>query len=119
MISEFCLLLPLGLKHINFLVFHFSCFLEINQKSSADPALLAVAANNIVCINKEQNIFDSRKRIKAASVDGLKHKLFAKQRELILINQALFYWHTNQVSFLMRMFVMYFLYSNSLLFRTK
>ncbi|THD21810.1 Signal recognition particle subunit SRP72 [Fasciola hepatica] len=64
---------------------------------SADPALLAVAANNIVCINKEQNIFDSRKRIKAASVDGLQHKLFARQREQILINQGLFYWHTNQV----------------------
>ncbi|GAA55630.1 signal recognition particle subunit SRP72 [Clonorchis sinensis] len=69
---------------------------SVTRHRSTDPALLAVAANNIVCINKEQNIFDSRKRIKMASIDGLQHKLFAKQREEIVINQGLFYWHTNQ-----------------------
>ncbi|OON22279.1 SRP72 RNA-binding domain protein, partial [Opisthorchis viverrini] len=71
---------------------------SVTRHRSTDPALLAVAANNIVCINKEQNIFDSRKRIKMASIDGLQHKLFARQREEIVINQGLFYWHTNQVS---------------------
>ncbi|KER31126.1 hypothetical protein T265_13044, partial [Opisthorchis viverrini] len=69
---------------------------SVTRHRSTDPALLAVAANNIVCINKEQNIFDSRKRIKMASIDGLQHKLFARQREEIVINQGLFYWHTNQ-----------------------
>ncbi|KAF8565051.1 hypothetical protein P879_04035 [Paragonimus westermani] len=69
---------------------------SVMRNRSADPALLAVAANNTVCINKEQNIFDSRKRIKMASIDGLQHKLFVKQRENMLINQGLFYWHTNQ-----------------------
>lgn len=68
----------------------------IRQRTS-DSALVAVAANNIVCINKEQNIFDSRKRIKLMSLDGLQHKLFTKQRINILINQALFYWHTHQM----------------------
>ncbi|CAH8559373.1 unnamed protein product [Dicrocoelium dendriticum] len=70
---------------------------SVTRNRNADSALLAVAANNIVCINREQNIFDSRKRIKMASLDGLQHKLFAKQREEMLLNQALFYWHTNQM----------------------
>ncbi|KAH9596128.1 Signal recognition particle core component [Schistosoma haematobium] len=68
----------------------------IRQRAS-DTALLAVAANNIVCINQDQNIFDSRKRIKMASTDGLQFKLFSRQRTDMLINQALFYWYTNQM----------------------
>ncbi|VDQ04251.1 unnamed protein product, partial [Trichobilharzia regenti] len=68
----------------------------IRQRVS-DPALLAVAANNIVCINRDQNIFDSRKRIKMASTDGLQFKLFSHQRNDMLVNQALFYWYTNQM----------------------
>ncbi|KAK4473714.1 hypothetical protein MN116_003058 [Schistosoma mekongi] len=68
----------------------------IRQRAS-DPALLAVAANNIVCINQDQNIFDSRKRIKMTSTDGLQFKLFSRQRIDMLINQALFYWYTNQM----------------------
>ncbi|CAL8079594.1 unnamed protein product [Calicophoron daubneyi] len=68
----------------------------VTRHRSIDSALLAVIANNIVCINKEQNIFDSRKRIKMTSTDGLQHKLLAKQRRDILMNQALFYFHTNQ-----------------------
>ncbi|CAH8827948.1 unnamed protein product [Trichobilharzia szidati] len=68
----------------------------IRQRVS-DPALLAVAANNIVCINRDQNIFDSRKRIKMASTDGLQFKLFPHQRNDMLVNQALFYWYTNQM----------------------
>ncbi|CAH8460088.1 unnamed protein product [Schistosoma turkestanicum] len=68
----------------------------IRQRVS-DPALLAVAANNIVCINQDQNVFESRKRIKMTSADGLQFKLFSRQRIDMLINQALFYWHTNQM----------------------
>ncbi|CAH8467618.1 unnamed protein product [Heterobilharzia americana] len=68
----------------------------IRQRVS-DPALLAVAANNIVCINQDQNIFDSRKRIKMASTDGLQFKLFPRQRIDMLVNQGLFYWYTNQM----------------------
>ncbi len=58
---------------------------------------MAVVANNLICINKEQNVFDTRKRIKASSIDGLQHKLFQPQRTSILVNQGLFYLHTNQV----------------------
>lgn len=60
---------------------------------------MAVAANNLTCINKEQNIFDTRKKIKASSIDGLQYKLFQPQRASILINQGLFYLHIGQVSF--------------------
>ena len=58
---------------------------------------MAVVSNNLVCINKDQNVFDTKKRIKASSVDGLQYKLFQAQRSSILVNQALFYLNNNQV----------------------
>ncbi|VDD79466.1 unnamed protein product [Mesocestoides corti] len=69
----------------------------ILRQRSGDPPLTAVIANNLICINKGQNVFDTRKRIKASSIDGLQHKLFQAQRSSILVNQALFYLHNNQL----------------------
>ncbi|VDK34243.1 unnamed protein product [Taenia asiatica] len=63
---------------------------------SGDPSLMVVVSNNLICINKDQNIFDTRKRIKASSVDDLQYKLFQAQRSSILTNQALFYLNNNQ-----------------------
>lgn len=57
---------------------------------------MAVISNNLVCINKDQNVFDTKKRIKAASIDALRHKLFQAQRSTILSNQALFSLNNNQ-----------------------
>ncbi|KAM7535130.1 hypothetical protein Aperf_G00000093553 [Anoplocephala perfoliata] len=68
----------------------------ILREKSGDPSLMAVISNNLVCINKDQNVFDTKKRIKAASIDGLQHKLFQAQRSAILTNQALFYLNNNQ-----------------------
>ncbi|CAH1782975.1 unnamed protein product [Owenia fusiformis] len=67
----------------------------VKQRPS-DMGLLAVASNNIVTIHKEQNVFDSKKKIKVATADGLHQKLTTEQRKLIAINQALLLMYTNQ-----------------------
>ncbi|KAL7060465.1 hypothetical protein AAHC03_010285 [Spirometra sp. Aus1] len=69
----------------------------IIRQKSGDPSLMAVAANNLICINREQNVFDTKKRIKAISLESLKHKLFRFQRTAMLFNQGLFYLQTGQL----------------------
>lgn len=61
-----------------------------------DIALMAVASNNIVCINKEQNLFDSKKKMKVALNDSLSFKLPSKQRKLIALNNAILNYYINQ-----------------------
>ena len=56
-----------------------------------------MASNNLVTLNKDQNIFDSKKRIKAASAEGLEHKLTTAHRATIARNNALLAMYTNQV----------------------
>lgn len=61
-----------------------------------DPALIAVANNNVVCINKDQNIFDSKKKIKNATNEQLVHKLPSILRKYIALNSAIFAMYANQ-----------------------
>ncbi|VDM00290.1 unnamed protein product [Schistocephalus solidus] len=69
----------------------------IIRQKSGDPSLMAVAANNLICINREQNVFDTKKRMKAISLESLKHKLFRFQRTAMLFNQGLFYLQAGQL----------------------
>lgn len=62
-----------------------------------DVALMAVASNNIVCINKDQNLFDSKKKMKVALNDTLIHKLPSKQRKYIALNNAILSYYIHQV----------------------
>lgn len=66
------------------------------DKEHKDEALTAVACNNVVSLNKDQNVFDSKKKIKSATADSLKHKLTTHQRKTIAMNQCLLYMYTNQ-----------------------
>lgn len=66
------------------------------DKQSKDEALTAVACNNVVSLNKDQNVFDSKKKIKSATTESLKHKLTNHQRKTIVMNQCLLYMYTNQ-----------------------
>lgn len=71
---------------------------QVLKTKPADVGLIAVASNNLVTLNKDQNIFDSKKRIKAATTgDGLEHKLTSQQRRAIARNNALLAMYTNQV----------------------
>jgi hypothetical protein len=47
---------------------------------------------------RDQNIFDSKKRIKAATAEGLELKLTSSQRAQIARNQALLAMFTAQVA---------------------
>uniref|UniRef100_A0A8C0ARC2 Signal recognition particle subunit SRP72 n=1 Tax=Buteo japonicus TaxID=224669 RepID=A0A8C0ARC2_9AVES len=61
-----------------------------------DVGLLAVIANNIITINKDQNVFDSKKKVKLTNAEGVEHKLSKKQLQAIEFNKALLAMYTNQ-----------------------
>jgi len=70
---------------------------QVLKNKPSDIGLVAVANNNLLTINKDQNIFDSKKRIKAATVEGLETKLTTAQRAAIDRNNALLAMFTAQV----------------------
>lgn len=69
---------------------------SVLKTRKADAAVNACIANNLVCINKDQNVFDSKKRIKTARAQELKHKLTLKQQGLVAYNEILFCIITSQ-----------------------
>lgn len=69
---------------------------NVLKTRKADAAVNACIANNLVCINKDQNVFDSKKRIKTAKAQELRHKLTLKQQGLIAYNEILFCIITSQ-----------------------
>lgn len=66
------------------------------KQRDADQAILAVASNNIVTLNRDQNIFDSKKKIKTATASGLNHKLVQTQQRAIALNHALILMYSGQ-----------------------
>ena len=74
-----------------------TCFPKVLKSKPSDIGLVAVASNNLLCLNRDQNIFDSKKRLKAATVEGLELKLTSSQRRQIARNSALLAMFTAQV----------------------
>jgi len=72
-------------------------YTSVLKSKPNDIGLVAVASNNILAINRDQNIFDSKKRVKAATAEGLDQKLTNLQRNQIARNQALLAMFTAQV----------------------
>lgn len=48
-------------------------------------------------ILQDQNVFDSKKKVKLMSAEGVEHKLAKKQLQAIEFNKALLAMYTNQV----------------------
>ncbi len=71
---------------------------QVLKTKPTDIGLVAVASNNLLTLNKDQNIFDSKKRVKAAMAEGLEHKLTSSHRRVIARNNVLLAMYTNQVS---------------------
>lgn len=69
---------------------------DVLKHKSNDAALTAVASNNMVAINKNQNVFDSKKKIRAAMSDTCEHKLTTRQKKAIALNNCLLTLYTNQ-----------------------
>ncbi|XP_029518053.2 signal recognition particle subunit SRP72-like [Oncorhynchus nerka] len=70
---------------------------QVIKLKPSDVGLLAVTANNIITINKDQNVFDSKKKVKLTNADGVEYKLAKKQLQAIEFNKALLAMYTNQV----------------------
>jgi len=70
---------------------------QVLKNKPSDIGLVAVASNNLLTLNGDQNIFDSKKRLKAATVEGLELKLTSQQRGMIARNSALLAMFTAQV----------------------
>lgn len=69
---------------------------DVLKHKSNDVALTAVASNNMVAINKSQNVFDSKKKIRAAMAEACEHKLTTRQKKTIAFNNCLLALFTNQ-----------------------
>lgn len=61
-----------------------------------DAALAAVANNNSVVINRDENVFDSKKKMRAAMGEAAALKLTSRQRKSIAYNNAVLMYYTNQ-----------------------
>ncbi|KAF2365690.1 Signal recognition particle SRP72 subunit RNA-binding [Trinorchestia longiramus] len=59
------------------------------QYSVDDPALQAILHNNVAAANKDANVFESRKKMKATQVGGLEHKLTSSQRDQLTLNNCI------------------------------
>lgn len=69
---------------------------QVLKQRPDDVALVAVASNNVVTINKDQNVFDSKKRMRAALSEATDTKLSSWQRKTISLNNCLLLVNTNQ-----------------------
>ncbi|KAJ0049810.1 hypothetical protein NL108_003580 [Boleophthalmus pectinirostris] len=69
---------------------------QVIKLKPSDVGLLAVTANNIITINKDQNVFDSKKKVKLTNAEGVEYKLAKKQLQAIEFNKALLAMYTNQ-----------------------
>ncbi|TWW55406.1 Signal recognition particle subunit SRP72 [Takifugu flavidus] len=69
---------------------------QVIKLKPSDVGLLAVTANNIITINKDQNVFDSKKKVKLTNTEGVEYKLVRKQLQAIEFNKALLAMYTNQ-----------------------
>eukprot|EP01135_Chromosphaera_perkinsii_P005038 Nk52_evm15s311 gene=Nk52_evmTU15s311 len=69
---------------------------SVLKTKPSDGAMAAVASNNVVVIHKARDVFDSKKKMKVATSEGLENKLTSHQRRVIALNQCLLYFYMNQ-----------------------
>lgn len=67
----------------------------------ADPETFSsrdvVKSSHDVWFLQDQNVFDSKKKVKLTNAEGVEHKLSKKQLQAIEFNKALLAMYTNQV----------------------
>lgn len=74
-----------------------SCYNSVLKLRPDDPALVAVLSNNILVLNGDRDVFDSKKKVKVLANDGTSHKLTQLQKQTILFNRCMFALQTNQL----------------------
>ena len=74
-----------------------TAYATVLRQKAADSPHGIVAANNTVVLNKDRDVFDSKKKIKVLANAGNIKKLTRAQKVVILYNRALFALQTNQL----------------------
>lgn len=72
--------------------------LRVKGHEAIDTSVAAVAANNLVALRRERDLFDSAKRCKAALSGAVAAKLLPAQRLAFMANQVLLTWHMGKPS---------------------
>ncbi|KAF9959095.1 hypothetical protein BGZ72_010335 [Mortierella alpina] len=62
---------------------------SVLKTKALEVTVPAVAANNLVAIQKEEDLFDSSKKIKTATTKALGVKFFSSQKSIIAMNELL------------------------------
>lgn len=68
----------------------------LKQKPS-DTSHSVIASNNIIVLNRDRDVFDSKKKVKVLANEGSSKKLTRVQKLVILYNRCLFALQTNQL----------------------
>ena len=69
----------------------------ILKQKPDDVAQVVVTSNNIIVLNRDRDIFDSKKKVKVLTVEGTSKKLNNFQKLVILYNRCLFALQINQL----------------------
>lgn len=72
----------------------YSSFIEIIRKTRIQSSGLPT---NESALPQDQNVFDSKKKVKLTNTEGVEYKLAKKQLQTIEFNKALLAMYTNQV----------------------
>jgi len=70
---------------------------KVLKDKPTDNGLIAVLSNNVLCGNKDCSIFDSKKRLRAMTIDEVLPKLNKMQKRDMLLNECLFALHIHHV----------------------
>ncbi|BES96309.1 unnamed protein product [Nesidiocoris tenuis] len=73
-----------------------SIYTSILKRKPTDLGVVAVANNNSIAINRDQNLFDSKKKMKNILSDSVQVKLTSEQKKVIAVNNCLLNIFTNQ-----------------------
>eukprot|EP00118_Oscarella_pearsei_P001004 m.6346 g.6346 ORF g.6346 m.6346 type:complete len:657 (+) comp15629_c0_seq2:75-2045(+) len=71
-------------------------YAQVLKRKPTDVSVAAVASNNVICMNKDRDLFDSTKKAKSLLSDQLAQKLNANQKSSMLLNRCLLLLYTNQ-----------------------
>lgn len=70
---------------------------SVLKLKSDDVTLSVVASSNIIALNKDKDVFDSKKKIKVLVSEGSSKRLTSAQKMAVLFNRCLFALQTNQL----------------------
>lgn len=70
---------------------------QVLKQKPSEVSYAVIASNNIIVLNRDRDIFDSKKKIKILASEGGSKKLNRAQRLTILFNRCLFALQLNQL----------------------